>query len=163
MCIRDRRWLWLQCLVFKIQSLVPGVLTAAALAAAGFTLVAQTPQRPVGTGRITVDVNKDGAAIPPTLYGIFYEEINHAGDGGLYAELVRNRGFEDANLPPACVREGSFIVPPRTAHFDTGQPSNWRLRWDETNPHPAWTIEPATGATATILSLIHISEPTRPY
>jgi len=136
--------------VFKIQSLVPGVLTAAALAAAGFTLVAQTPQRPVGTGRITVDVNKDGAAIPPTLYGIFYEEINHAGDGGLYAELVRNRGFEDANLPPACVREGSFIVPPRTAHFDTGQPSNWRLRWDETNPHPAWTIEPATGATATI-------------
>ena len=63
---------------------------------------------------------------------------------------MRNRGFEDANLPPACVREGSFIVPPRTAHFDTGQPSNWRLRWDETNPHPAWTIEPATGATATI-------------
>jgi len=28
-------------------------------------------------------------------YGIFYEEINHAGDGGLYAELIRNRSFED--------------------------------------------------------------------
>lgn len=33
------------------------------------------------------------------MYGVFYEEINHAGDGGLYAELVRNRSFMDARLP----------------------------------------------------------------
>lgn len=29
------------------------------------------------------------------MYGVFYEEINHAGEGGLYAELVRNRSFMD--------------------------------------------------------------------
>ena len=29
------------------------------------------------------------------LYGIFYEDINHAADGGIYAELIRNRSFED--------------------------------------------------------------------
>jgi alpha-L-arabinofuranosidase len=29
------------------------------------------------------------------LYGVFFEEINHAGDGGLYAELIRNRAFEE--------------------------------------------------------------------
>jgi len=33
------------------------------------------------------------------LYGIFFEEINCGGDGGLYAEMVRNRGFEDAAAP----------------------------------------------------------------
>ncbi len=36
-----------------------------------------------------------GPLIGDLHYGIFYEEINHAGDGGLYAELIRNRSFED--------------------------------------------------------------------
>ncbi|KAG6642756.1 hypothetical protein CIPAW_09G163200 [Carya illinoinensis] len=35
-----------------------------------------------------------GRPIPKTLFGIFFEEINHAGAGGLWAELVSNRGFE---------------------------------------------------------------------
>ncbi|MBO7067642.1 MAG: carbohydrate binding domain-containing protein [Bacteroidaceae bacterium] len=36
-----------------------------------------------------------GPLLSPLQYGIFYEEINHGGDGGLYAELIRNRSFED--------------------------------------------------------------------
>ncbi len=44
---------------------------------------------------ITVDTNSPGADISQMLYGIFYEDINHAADGGIYAELVRNRSFED--------------------------------------------------------------------
>ncbi|CAK7340313.1 unnamed protein product [Dovyalis caffra] len=35
-----------------------------------------------------------GRPIPETLFGIFFEEINHAGAGGIWAELVNNRGFE---------------------------------------------------------------------
>jgi alpha-L-arabinofuranosidase len=46
---------------------------------------------------INVDVSEKGTAMSPNLYGIFYEDINHAADGGLYAELVRNRSFEDSN------------------------------------------------------------------
>lgn len=42
---------------------------------------------------ITVDVAHPGAKISPLLYGIFFEEINHAGDGGLYAEMISNRSF----------------------------------------------------------------------
>ncbi len=38
-----------------------------------------------------------GPPIPKTLFGIFFEDINHAVDGGLYAELVRNRSFEHIN------------------------------------------------------------------
>lgn len=45
---------------------------------------------------IHVDASKPGARISPTLYGIFFEEINHAGDGGLYGERIRNGSFEDA-------------------------------------------------------------------
>ena len=41
-----------------------------------------------------VNVNKLGAEIQPTMYGIFIEDINFAADGGLYAELVKNRSFE---------------------------------------------------------------------
>ncbi|MFE0947625.1 alpha-N-arabinofuranosidase [Streptomyces sp. alain-838] len=43
---------------------------------------------------ITVDPSARGAAIDDTMYGVFYEDINRAADGGLYAELVQNRSFE---------------------------------------------------------------------
>ncbi len=44
---------------------------------------------------IDIDANQRGPKISPTHYGIFFEDINHAADGGLYAELIRNRSFED--------------------------------------------------------------------
>ncbi len=50
-------------------------------------------------GKLTINADKPGVRISPALYGIFFEEINCAGDGGLYAELVRNRSFEDSDKP----------------------------------------------------------------
>jgi len=44
---------------------------------------------------IDVDVNKPGASVPPTFYGLMTEEINHSYDGGLFAELIQNRTFQD--------------------------------------------------------------------
>jgi alpha-N-arabinofuranosidase len=44
-----------------------------------------------GPGRLSVDASQRGPAINPTQFGEFLEEINHSGDGGLYAELIRNR------------------------------------------------------------------------
>lgn len=44
---------------------------------------------------IDIDAENRGPLISPTHYGIFFEDINHAADGGLYAELIRNRSFED--------------------------------------------------------------------
>ena len=43
---------------------------------------------------ITVQTQKPGAPVQSTMYGIFFEDINFAADGGLYAELVKNRSFE---------------------------------------------------------------------
>lgn len=51
------------------------------------------------TATINIDVAQKGPAINPRMYGIFLENLNHAVDGGLYAELIQNRGFEDAKPP----------------------------------------------------------------
>jgi alpha-L-arabinofuranosidase len=52
------------------------------------------------SARITVDLQQPGEPVPAGLYGIFMEEINQGIDGGIYAELVRNRSFEEGVLPP---------------------------------------------------------------
>ena len=48
---------------------------------------------------MNIDALQRGPLTSPWQYGLFFEEINHAGDGGLYAELIRNRSFED-NINP---------------------------------------------------------------
>ncbi|XP_010464752.1 PREDICTED: alpha-L-arabinofuranosidase 1-like [Camelina sativa] len=61
---------------------------------------AQEDPKPAVTLQVDAS-NGAGRAIPETLFGIFFEEINHAGAGGLWAELVSNRGFEAGgqNIP----------------------------------------------------------------
>ena len=62
------------------------ILSLAVLA--GTTLTA------LGQNVMEVNTKKLGAPIQPTMYGIFFEDINYAADGGLYGELVKNRSFE---------------------------------------------------------------------
>jgi len=51
-------------------------------------------QRPPSYARIDVDTAHPGAPISPRMFGVFFEDINFAADGGLYPELVKNRSFE---------------------------------------------------------------------
>lgn len=46
------------------------------------------------TNELVIQTKKLGAEIQPTMYGLFFEDINYGADGGLYAELVKNRSFE---------------------------------------------------------------------
>jgi len=46
---------------------------------------------------ITVQVDKPGAPVPKTLFGLFFEDINFGADGGLYPERIKNRSFEFPN------------------------------------------------------------------
>ncbi len=46
------------------------------------------------TNEMVIQTKKLGAEIQPTMYGLFFEDINYGADGGLYAELVKNRSFE---------------------------------------------------------------------
>lgn len=71
-----------------------------------------------GTATIEIDAAQKGPAINPRMYGIFLEEINHGVDGGLYAELVRNRGFEDSRPPEGfSLRNGRWLD---TKGYDAG-------------------------------------------
>ena len=65
-------------------------LTTMLLLAASLSAGAQTHVLDVNTKKL-------GAPVQPTMYGIFFEDINYAADGGLYAELVKNRSFEFPN------------------------------------------------------------------
>ena len=67
-------------------------LTLAVIATAT-PLVAQMPA--VKTPTLTVDTQTSVAKVSPTLYGLMTEEINFSYDGGLYAEMVRNRSFDN--------------------------------------------------------------------
>src|SRR5208283_5475577 len=62
------------------------------------TAAPATPTTPAAA-KITVDAAHPAHAISPTLWGIFFEDINLSADGGIYPELVRNRSFEDADTP----------------------------------------------------------------
>jgi alpha-L-arabinofuranosidase len=54
-----------------------------------------------GRGRIVVEGRRRGATIRPTQFGEFVEEISHAVDGGLYAELIRNRDLKQNDRTPS--------------------------------------------------------------
>ncbi|MFF5252055.1 alpha-L-arabinofuranosidase C-terminal domain-containing protein [Streptomyces leeuwenhoekii] len=69
-------------------------LSATALLTATAVLPAPAHAEDVTDYTITVDPAARGAAIDDTMYGVFFEDINRAADGGLYAELVQNRSFE---------------------------------------------------------------------
>ena len=48
----------------------------------------------------TIHIHTEKVKFPtaPEFYGLFFEDINHAADGGLYPEMIRNRAFEDLSL-----------------------------------------------------------------
>lgn len=55
--------------------------------------------------------------IASELYGLFFEDINHAADGGLYPEMLRNRAFEDSLVPDGCTTDENHVI-----YFNDG---NW--------------------------------------
>jgi alpha-L-arabinofuranosidase len=78
-----------------------GLAFAAVLAAAQVLAESATTLR--------VDARAPRTAVSPSLYGIFFEEINHAGEGGLYAEMVLNRDFEMTTLPKGAQWAGNLL------------------------------------------------------
>ncbi len=69
--------------------------------AAACAAVSATAARADGPATLEVDAGKPGVTIPAGFFGLMTEEINHSYDGGLFAELIQNRTFQDlAPRPP---------------------------------------------------------------
>ena len=65
---------------------------------------------------LTLQINRDSGVrnkTAPLLHGLFFEDINHSGDGGLYAELIRNRAFQGSDVRTRGVPgfKGGMIIP----------------------------------------------------
>jgi alpha-L-arabinofuranosidase len=75
------------------------------------------------------------------MYGVFFEEISHAGDGGLYAELVENRSFEELEMPKGYRAEGDHLISDRVCNHTTGELVEWTESQWTTDPVPAWRLK----------------------
>jgi len=86
---------------------------------------------------ITIHTDQPGAKINPAMWGLFFEDINFGADGGLYAELVKNRGFEFPDplmgwsINRAQLARGEVTVRD-DAPFDAANPHYVRMRSDGT-------------------------------
>ena len=85
---------WRKYIDFDVIHLLVGAIV-------GMGLSSCQPEMPVIS---TLTVEADGLTVPvnPDLYGLTIEETNHGIDGGLYAELIQNRSFEDGVPPLNC-------------------------------------------------------------
>lgn len=79
---------------------------------------------------LAIDYSKRGAKVSPKMYGIFFEEINHSGDGALYAELIRNRNFEEHVIPSGTTYKDGFVHTPHSKNYMTGEYSDWKVAWN---------------------------------
>ncbi|WAZ20530.1 carbohydrate binding domain-containing protein [Streptomyces cinnabarinus] len=104
-----------------------GLTATACLLAAGL-VPAPAHAEDVTDYAITVDPTAQGAKIDDTMYGVFFEDINRAADGGLYAELVQNRSFEYSTAD-----NGSYTPLTSWAVSGTAQVQNDSGRLNERN------------------------------
>ena len=88
------------------KRIIPALVGLTALAAVPTVARRQTPSTSPVAATLEIDVDRSGPAISPGFYGLMTEEINHSYDGGLYAELIQNRSFQD---PAPRGRQGSEL------------------------------------------------------
>ncbi len=98
---------------------------------------------------ISIHTAKKRFPTSKNLYGIFFEDINRAGDGGLYPEMLRNRTFEDSIPPVECTTdEEKYAIITPSGWRDEFNHGEGLSRWIKENkiaytPIPAWYSENA--------------------
>lgn len=99
--------------------------------------------------RINIQSQKIKGKTTPDLYGVFFEDISHAGDGGLYPEMIRNRSFEDSLIPDGCTtHDGGVTFVSPTGWIDEFNNGEGMCEWVERGkiqptPVPGWYSENA--------------------
>lgn len=98
----------------------------------GFIILLLSACRPElpETSSIVIDLDRPISPVNKDLYGVTLEEINHAVEGGIYAELIRNRSFEEGVVPAGCFYNAlqNCIV----------TPAGWKIPFVRPNAIPGW-------------------------
>lgn len=101
------------------------------------------------TGRMVIDTSVKGHDINKSMYGIFFEEINHSGDGGLYAELIQNRGFEEHVIPSGTTYANNTVFAPKEIGWNDNTVHNHQFYWDlEGKKYQGWSVESSSCTVA---------------
>lgn len=111
-------------------------------------LFVQCVPEPPSTSVITIDMEATPVPVNPGLYGLTIEEINRGVEGGLYAELIQNRSFEDGLLPlhSAYDRSRGVLV----------TPNRWSLQFPRPDSVPGWRrLAPNTSFTPDMTLPLH--------
>ena len=77
--------------------------------------------------KLKINTEQKVTDISSSLYGIFFEDINRSGDGGLYAEMLANRAFDDGVIPDRC----TYSPETRTITSPTGWVCSFDCSEDE--------------------------------
>lgn len=107
--------------IFGIATLVP-------------FLLAQQPGSQNAGAVLKIQTDTSIARVSPTLYGLMTEEINHSYDGGIYAELIRNRAFQD----------------------NPNHPDHWRILQDG-DARASMKIDKSTGPSSALTSSLKLT------
>jgi alpha-L-arabinofuranosidase len=94
--------------------------------------------------QILIETQKRRFETSKDLYGIFFEDINRVGDGGIYPEMLRNRSFEDSIVPDECeaIEDGKYFITPTgfKSAFNNGEGLDQWLEAVPPTKIPAWYI-----------------------
>ncbi len=107
------------------------------LTALGAGLVFTAGASAADPGKIVIQVDKPGAKISPTFYGLMTKEINHSYDGGLYGELIQNRIFKNSARGNGPVPHWSVV------HSEGAQET---FLWTAPIRSTGWHSRPASGS-----------------
>ncbi len=91
---------------------------------------------------VKINVHQPQHEISPDLYGLFFEEINHAGEGGLYPERIQNRSFCDGVAPSDFVRD-AVDAPADARGWVWQTPTGLRFPMKDKGDFPGWRLEAA--------------------
>jgi alpha-L-arabinofuranosidase len=110
---------------------------------------------PNDSATLTIDLTGEGVEVPQDLWGIFYEEINRAGDGGLWPEMIYNMGFEEKNIPADCTVEDGAIVAPAKPNYTSGVVKGFRFyHFDPDNLSEGWSLESGGSSRASMAVVV---------
>ena len=133
-------------LIYLMTMNESGIYKVIASSILSLFLLSCNPEYP-SSSAITVDMEAMIMPVDSDLYGITIEEINHSVDGGLYAEMIQNRSFEDGVPPLNCpynVRTNMLITP-----------NGFQIPFMRPDSVPGWKPLSVFSRTYS-LSLIHI-------
>src|SRR5690606_16027365 len=105
-------------------------------------LVAGCSNKQVAPSKVSIDLAQKGVEVPKGLWGIFYEEINRAGDGGLWPEMIYDMGFEEKNIPNGSyIENGEMVMPKRPAYSNDRVKNYTFYGFNPTDVTEGWTLE----------------------